>query len=77
VLQRQLVAFRRVALVPGKTQTLRLTLDSRSISTVARDGTRRVLPGAYRLWVGGGQPGTAAGQWVDFTLGGEAQALPK
>jgi beta-glucosidase len=77
VLQRQLVAFRRVALAPGKAQTLRFTLDSRSISTVARDGTRRVLPGDYRLWVGGGQPGTAPGQWVDFTLGGEAQALPR
>jgi len=77
VLQRQLVAFRRVALAPGKAQTLRLTLDPRSISTVARDGTRRVLPGAYRLWVGGGQPGAAPGQWVDFTLGGAAQVLPK
>jgi beta-glucosidase len=77
VLQRQLVAFRRVALAPGKAQTLRFLLDPRSISTVARDGTRRVLPGSYRLWVGGGQPGTALGQWVDFTLGGEAQALPK
>ena len=77
VLQRQLVAFRRVALAPGKAQMLRFTLDSRSISTVARDGTRRVLPGSYRLWVGGGQPGAAPGQWVDFTLGGEAQVLPK
>jgi beta-glucosidase len=77
VLQRQLVGFRRVALAPGKAETLRFSLDPRSISVVARDGTRRVMPGAYRLWVGGGQPGTASGQWVDFTLGGEAQELPK
>ena len=77
VLQRQLVGFRRVALAPGKTQTLRFTLDPRSISTVARDGTRRVVPGAYRLWVGGGQPGDAPGQWIDFTLSGDALELPK
>lgn len=77
VLQRALVGFRRVALKPGKNATLRFTLDGRSISTVARDGTRRVLPGAYRLWIGGGQPGDGAGQWTDFTLTGDAQELPK
>ncbi|MBB5709920.1 glycoside hydrolase family 3 C-terminal domain-containing protein [Sphingomonas xinjiangensis] len=77
VLQRELAGFRRVDLKPGKASTLRFTLDPRSISTVARDGTRRVMPGAYRLWVGGGQPGTAPGQWADFTLTGEAQELPK
>ncbi|QAY79142.1 glycoside hydrolase family 3 C-terminal domain-containing protein [Sphingosinicella sp. BN140058] len=77
VLQRQLAGFRRVSLKPGKSATVRFTLDARSISTVSRDGTRRVLPGTYRLWLGGGQPGDGAGVWTEFALGGEAQALPK
>ncbi|WP_342250513.1 glycoside hydrolase family 3 C-terminal domain-containing protein [Sphingomonas sp. OTU376] len=77
VLQRELVGFQRVSLKPGKAGTLRFSLDPRSISSVSRDGTRQVVPGAYRLWVGGGQPGTAPGQWTDFTLTGEAQELPK
>jgi beta-glucosidase len=77
VLQRQLVGFQRVALAPGKAQKLTFTLDPRSISVVARDGTRQVVPGAYRLWVGGGQPGDGPGQWAGFTLSGDAQELPK
>lgn len=77
VLQRQLAGFHRVALASGKSTSLSFALDPRSISSVARDGTRRVLPGAYRVWIGGGQPGDGPGQWADFTLTGEAQELPK
>jgi beta-glucosidase len=77
VLQRQLVGFQRVTLAPGKAQKLSFTLDPRSLSVVARDGTRRVVPGAYRLWVGGGQPGDGPGQWADFTLVGDAYELPR
>ena len=77
VLQRQLAGFARVALAPGRSRAVSLTLDPRSLSVVARDGTRRVLPGRYRLWIGGGQPGTAAGQWVEAELTGNAQELPK
>ena len=47
------------------------------MSQVDRAGTRRVLPGAYRLWIGGGQPGDAAGNWAGFTLTGPAMELPK
>lgn len=77
VLQRQLAGFTRVALAPGRSREVAMALDPRSLSVVARDGTRRVLPGRYRLWIGGGQPGTAAGQWVDAELTGNAQELPK
>jgi beta-glucosidase len=77
VLQRQLAGFQRAALAPGKSASLSFTLDPRSISSVARDGTRRVLPGTYRVWIGGGQPGDGAGQWAEFTLNGDAQVLPK
>lgn len=78
VLQRQLVAFTRTNLAPGKKTEARFTLDPRSLSTVARDGTRTVRPGTYRLWIGGGQPGgDTAGQWAEFTLTGEAWELAK
>jgi beta-glucosidase len=77
VLQRQLVAFQRVTLKPGKSAMVRFDIDPRSLSTVARDGTRTVQPGAYRLYVGGGQPGDGAGAWTDFTLTGDARELAK
>jgi beta-glucosidase len=77
VLQRQLGAFTRVALAAGASRTVTLSLSPRALSTVARDGTRRVLPGRYRLWIGGGQPGDGAGQWVETTLAGAAMDLPE
>lgn len=77
VLQRQLVGFTRVAPRPGKTVTARFTLDPRAMSVVDRDGRRHVVPGDYRLWIGGGQPDTAPGQWVSFSVTGADTELPK
>ena len=77
VLQRQLAAFTRVALKPGQSRAVSLTLDPRAISIVARDGTRRVVPGRYRIWIGGGQPGDGPGQWIEVRLQGKAMELPK
>jgi len=77
VLQRQLVGFDRVALKPGQSRTVSFALDPRSMSSVARDGTRTIQPGAYRLYVGGGQPGDGEGQWTDLTITGAAVGLPK
>ncbi|QBM76010.1 glycoside hydrolase family 3 protein [Sphingomonas sp. AAP5] len=77
VLQRQLVGFSRLALAPGKHGEASFTLDPRRLSLVARDGTRAVEPGAYRLFLGGGQPGDAAGVWVDLAITGTRQVLPK
>ena len=77
VLQRQLVGFSRLALAPGKQGEASFTLDPRRLSLVARDGTRAVEPGAYRLFLGGGQPGDAAGVWVDLAITGTRQVLPK
>ena len=77
VLQRQLAGFMRVALKPGRSRDVALTIDPRSLSIVSRDGTRRVVPGRYRIWVGGGQPNDGAGQWVETELTGAAQELPK
>ncbi len=77
VLQRQLVGFSRVALAPGKDGEASFTLDPRSLSLVARDGTRAVEPGAYRLFVGGGQPGAAPGVFIDLAITGTRRVLPK
>ncbi|WP_037487928.1 glycoside hydrolase family 3 C-terminal domain-containing protein [Sphingomonas phyllosphaerae] len=77
VLQRQLVGFQRVPLRAGKSATARFTIDPRMMSVVERDGRRHVVPGAYRLWVGGGQPGSAAGAWTDFAVIGADMDLPK
>ncbi|KQT34631.1 glycoside hydrolase family 3 [Sphingomonas sp. Leaf412] len=77
VLQHQLAAFVRVALRPGETRDATLAIDARRMSTVDRDGVRRVVPGDYRLWIGGGQPGDAPGVWTAFTVTGPARELPK
>jgi beta-glucosidase len=77
VLQRQLVAFDRVTLKPGQSRNVTLPVDARMMSLVARDGTRSVLPGDYRLFVGGGQPGDAPGQWIDLAISGTRTDLPK
>jgi beta-glucosidase len=69
--------FSRVHLGAGETQTVRFRLGDRDLSHVDEAGTRVVSAGAYRISVGGGQPGTNAGT-VDasFTITGERK-LPR
>ncbi len=70
-------AFQRVNIKAGQTQHVRLTMDPRDLSMVNADGARLVAAGAYKLFVGGGQPGTgAAGNEVALTIQGE-QKLPR
>ena len=76
-LQRMLVGFRRVSLTPGKTGQVAIAIDPRRMSDVDRAGVRRVVPGVYKLWIGGGQPGDAPGVWTSFTVTGAAVELPK
>jgi beta-glucosidase len=76
VLRHNLVGFQRVTLKQDKEKMLDFTLDPRALSTVDRDGNRAVRPGAYRLFIGGGQPGEAKGTEVAFTITG-TQELPK
>ncbi|WP_140724131.1 glycoside hydrolase family 3 C-terminal domain-containing protein [Pseudomonas sp. Hp2] len=74
---RALVGFRRVTLQPGESRELTFALDPRRLSDVDRAGTRAVEPGDYRVFVGGGQPGTgAAGAAATFSIEGRAP-LPK
>ncbi|RZM06905.1 MAG: glycoside hydrolase family 3 protein, partial [Sphingomonas sp.] len=77
VLQRQLVGFRRIPLRAGEARTVDFAIDPRSLSMVEHDGTHAVVPGRYRLFVGGGQPGDAAGIWTDVTITGTRTVLPK
>lgn len=76
LLLRTLVGFDRVSLKPGERRKVRFTISPRDLSQVARNGGRAVVPGRYTLFVGGGQPGQAAGQSVSFTIQGR-QELPR
>ena len=61
--------FRRVTLAPGERRTLEFDLDPRDLSAVDVEGVRQVMPGRYRVWGGGGQPGTGvAGQGAAFAV---------
>ena len=79
---RSLAAMQRVNLLPGETKPVPLRISNRDLSTVSPDGTRRIVPGELRLWVGDGQPAErkslrgAAGVWGSVTIHGES-VLPK
>jgi beta-glucosidase len=76
LLLRTLVGFDRLTLKPGERRKARFVLSARDLSQVDRRGVRAVVPGVYRLFVGGGQPGTAPGREVSFTIEG-TQELPR
>jgi beta-glucosidase len=79
---RSLAAIQRVKLMPGETKPVPLRISNRDLSTVGPDGTRRIVPGELRLWIGDGQPGarspprSAAGIAGSVIVQGEA-VLPK
>ncbi|WCM29760.1 glycoside hydrolase family 3 C-terminal domain-containing protein [Sphingomonas sp. QA11] len=61
--------FQRLSLKPGEARKVSFDLSPRDLSTVALDGTRRVLKGQYRVTVGSGQPETGvAGQSAVFRV---------
>jgi beta-glucosidase len=67
----------RVHLDAGETQHVHFTLDPRDLSAVNQAGDRMIAAGAYRISVGGGQPGTdAARAETAFEVTGE-QKLPE
>ena len=71
-----LVGFRRVHLAPGESRRIRFELSPRQLSQVDAAGLRAVEAGRYRLFVGGGQPGTTEGAAATFTIAGR-DALPR
>jgi len=56
----ELKAFARVSLKPGQEREVRFVVTPEMLSTVAKDGSRSVLPGSYRITVGGASPGPRA-----------------
>ena len=58
---RALAGFRRINLQPGESKSVAIPIVNRNLSVVAPDGTRRIIPGAVRVWVGDGQPDLRAG----------------
>jgi len=50
--------FTRVSVGAGETKHVHFTLDARGLSEVNDKGDRVVVKGAYRVSIGGGQPGT-------------------
>ncbi len=74
--KRSLVGFQRVHLAPGESRRVTFELDPRRLSSVDAAGKRAVLPGEYGVFLGGGQPGDAAGERAGFTVRGR-QALPR
>ena len=57
---RALRGISRVALQAGKSRKIHFDLNPRDLSSVTVAGDRVVAPGAYRITIGEGQPGTGA-----------------
>lgn len=72
-----LAGFDRITLKAGESRDVTLHLDPRSLSSVDDKGNRAVLPGSYRLSLGGAQPQeTSSKSEASFTVTGTAP-LPK
>jgi beta-glucosidase len=74
---RALRGFQRVHVGAGETKHVAITLQPRDLSMVNEAGDRLIPAGAYRLSIGGSQPGPAAAvATASFTVTGE-QKLPE
>jgi beta-glucosidase len=74
---RSLKGYQRVHLAAGETRTLTFQLDPRDLALADASGAMVVSSAAYRVWVGGGQPGTGApGKQASFRVTGAA-TLPR
>ncbi len=74
---RALRGVERVNIPAGQTKHVTFTLSPRDLSCVSEDGETHVAPGAYTVFVGGGQPNTKApGKAIALTIQGE-QKLPR
>jgi beta-glucosidase len=74
---RELVGFRRIHFEPGKSSHVELTIDPRSVGEVDADGNRAIVPGTYRVSIGGSQPADGSGVLTgEFRMTGRKD-LPK
>jgi beta-glucosidase len=72
-----LTGFSRVHLAAGTSTRVSLALDARALSSVDAAGKRRVVPGTYTLYLGGGQPRHAKTVSARLTVTGNAAELPR
>ena len=74
---RSLKGYQRVHLAAGETKTLTFKLDPRDLALADASGAMVVSKASYRVWIGGGQPGTGApGKQASFRVTGTA-TLPR
>jgi beta-glucosidase len=73
---RTLAGFQRVHLDPGESAQIRFSINPRTLGQVDEQGNRVILPGPYRISVGGGQPGSSSIKEGTFTIAGQKE-LPK
>jgi beta-glucosidase len=66
---RSLRAFQRVKLQAGETHHVLVTLQPAQLNEVDHDGKSGMQPGNYTVFLGGGQPGQAAGVEGQFAIG--------
>ncbi|QUD90747.1 glycoside hydrolase family 3 C-terminal domain-containing protein [Phenylobacterium montanum] len=69
-LKRALIGFQRLHLAAGQSHEASFDLDPRDLSLVDAHGERAIEPGVYHLFIGGGQPGEAAGVEMTLTING-------
>jgi beta-glucosidase len=61
--------FVRVSLTPHETRPITIALSPRDLSFVKAEGDRQLIPGAYRLTVGSGQPAAGIpGTYAPYTV---------
>jgi beta-glucosidase len=68
---RALEGFHRIHLERGQQQTVSFALRDRDLGIVDPEGKHRIVPGAVKVWIGGGQP--AVRQGLPQTAGVETQ----
>ncbi len=66
---RALVGFQRLHLEPGQKRNIVMQIEPRQLSEVDATGARAVVPGTYRLYIGGHQP-TAQNPGLVFAIVG-------
>ncbi|MGH9405684.1 MAG: glycoside hydrolase family 3 C-terminal domain-containing protein [Terriglobia bacterium] len=71
-----LKGFDRVHLAPGATRRVTFKLSPRDLSLVTEKGTHEILPGAYHVFTGGGQPSAGHGVEASFEIRGQ-KSLPR
>jgi beta-glucosidase len=69
---RELAGFQRLHLEPGESRQITFILSPRSLSQVDAQGKHVILPGQYRVFIGGSQP-AGDGKGIAFRVTGRAE----